>query len=79
MKKVVLAIAVVATVACFSFTSCSKKCTCKVSGVETEYKLDDLNDALKALNYKEVDKCTDPITDQNGNSIPKEAWDCTEK
>ena len=29
MKKVVLALAAVAVVACFSLTSCNKKCTCK--------------------------------------------------
>lgn len=35
MKKIVLALAVIATVACFS--SCNKKCTCKtyVAGVVT--------------------------------------------
>lgn len=76
MKKVVLALTAVAVVACFSFTSCSKKCTCKVAGQETEYKLDDLNAALKAAGYKEVKKCTDPITDMDGNSIPKEYWNC---
>lgn len=37
MKKVVLALAAVAVVACFSLTSCNKKCTCKtyVLGVVT--------------------------------------------
>ena len=44
MKKVVFALAVIATVACFS--SCSKKCTCKdlITGSEVEYDLDELQD-----------------------------------
>ena len=29
MKKVILAIAAIAVVVCFSFTSCKKTCTCK--------------------------------------------------
>ena len=29
MKKVVLALAAIAVVACFSLTSCNKKCECK--------------------------------------------------
>lgn len=35
MKKIVLALAAVAVVACFSLTSCNKKCECKtyVAGV----------------------------------------------
>lgn len=57
MKKVLLALAVVATVACFS--SCNKKCTCLVyaAGVSTEeeFTLDELNDQFNT-DYK---KCSD--------------------
>ena len=60
MKKVVLAIAVVATVACFSFTSCSKKCTCKTPAGEVEWSLDEVNDNLKNLGSNQtIDKCSD--------------------
>ncbi|MBQ9588241.1 MAG: hypothetical protein IJR26_10360 [Bacteroidales bacterium] len=59
MKKVILALAVVATVACFS--SCNKKCNCKasVAGVsvstEKEIELDEINDTYNT-DYK---KCSD--------------------
>lgn len=76
MKKVVLALAAVAMVACFSFTSCSKKCTCKTPAGEVEYKLDELNDALKAAGFKEIDKCSDEITwEAEGMSIST-GWSC---
>lgn len=59
MKKVVLALAAVAVVACFSLTSCNKKCTCKatVLGVttETEQTIDELNKTY-GTDYK---KCSD--------------------
>lgn len=56
MKKVVLALAVIATVACFS--SCAKKCTCNVAGVEAEYNLEDLQSTYSNLGIT-IDKCTD--------------------
>lgn len=47
MKKVVFTLAAIAMVACFSFTSCNKKCTCKASAmgvtVESEMDIDDFN------------------------------------
>jgi len=56
MKKVLLAIAVIATVACFS--SCAKKCNCTIAGVEAEYNLEDLQETYKSLGIT-IDKCTD--------------------
>ena len=57
MKKVLLALSVIATVACFS--SCTKKCDCKVfvAGVSTEneYTIDELNKSF-GTDYK---KCKD--------------------
>ena len=57
MKKIFLAIAVIATVACLS--SCNKKCNCLVyaAGVSTEqeFSLDELNEQA-GTNYK---KCSD--------------------
>lgn len=57
MKKVFLALALVATVACFS--SCNKKCNCLVyvAGVSTEeeFTLDELNEKFNT-DYK---KCSD--------------------
>ena len=57
MKKIVLALAVIATVACFS--SCNKKCNCKVyaggTSTEQEFTLDELNEQFNT-DYK---KCTD--------------------
>ena len=57
MKKVLLALAVVATVACFS--SCNKKCTCKTgigtTTVEEEFDLDELNDKYNT----DFKKCSD--------------------
>ncbi len=57
MKKLILALAVVATVACFS--SCSKKCNCKfANGSETEYDLDEMNEQFSQYGVT-IDKCTD--------------------
>ena len=59
MKKVFLALAVIATVACFS--SCNKTCTCKtyVAGVatESEVSLDDLK-----KDNENIKKCSDVNT-----------------
>ncbi|MBP5326821.1 MAG: hypothetical protein J6Y98_02770 [Bacteroidales bacterium] len=56
MKKIVLALAVIATVACFS--SCSKKCTCKMPTGEVTYDLDEMNEQFKQYGVQ-IDKCTD--------------------
>ena len=57
MKKVILAIAVIATVACFS--SCNKKCNCKVyvNGISSEQELsiDELNEKYNL----DLKKCSD--------------------
>jgi len=57
MKKIVLALAVIATVACFS--SCNKKCNCKVFAggtyTETEFSLDELNEKYNL----DIKKCSD--------------------
>ena len=57
MKKVLLALAVVATVACFS--SCNKKCNCKVyvNGISSEQELsiDELNEKYNL----DIKKCSD--------------------
>lgn len=57
MKKIVLTLAVIATVACFS--SCSKKCNCKfANGSEVEYDLDEMNDQFSSYGVN-IDKCSD--------------------
>ena len=56
MKKVLLAIAVIATVTCFS--SCAKKCNCNIAGVEAEYNLEDLQNTYAYLGLT-IDKCSD--------------------
>ncbi len=57
MKKILLTLAVVATVACFS--SCSKKCNCKFSdGRELEYDLDEMNEQFSNYGVT-IDKCGD--------------------
>ena len=67
-------------VACFSFTSCNKKCTCNIEGQEVEYKIDELNDYLKATatemegTFKEVKKCSDKIV----FTIDGETYDATD-
>ena len=57
MKKILLTLAVLATVVCFS--SCNKKCNCLVyvAGISTEeeFTLDELNEKFNT-NYK---KCSD--------------------
>lgn len=55
MKKVVLALAAIAVVACFTFTSCKKKCKCNIAGVEVEYDIDELNEKYNA----NIEKCTE--------------------
>lgn len=74
MKKVFLALAVIATVACF--TSCSKTCTCKTAAGEVEYKLDDLNAALKQAGFKEVKKCSDKIEWEQEGITVETGWSC---
>lgn len=56
MKKVFLALAVIATVACMS--SCAKKCTCTVGNVSAEYELDDLKTTYAYAGI-EISKCSD--------------------
>ena len=57
MKKVLLALAVIATVACMS--SCTKKCTCKlITGAEAEYELDDLKTTYAYAGIT-IEKCSD--------------------
>lgn len=56
MKKVFLALAVIATVACFS--SCNKKCTCTVGNVSAEYDLEDLQTTYAYAGIT-IDKCSD--------------------
>lgn len=57
MKKILLSLAVIATVACFS--SCNKKCNCMyyVNGTSTEqeYSLDELNEKYGL----DIKKCSD--------------------
>lgn len=55
MKKVVLALAAIAVVACFTFTSCKKKCKCNIAGIEVEYDIDELNQKYNA----NIEKCTE--------------------
>ena len=74
MKKVLLALAVVATVACFS--SCNKTCTCKTPAGTVEYKLDDLNSTLTKAGFKEIDKCSDPITWEAAGMTLETGWAC---
>ena len=57
MKKIVLALAVIATVACFS--SCNKKCNCVYyannTSTEVEYSIDELNEKYNL----DIKKCSD--------------------
>lgn len=60
MKKAVLALAAIAIVACFSFTSCKKKCTCKTPIGEAEWTIDEVNEELKKININQtIEKCTE--------------------
>lgn len=56
MKKVFLALAVIATVACM--TSCDKKCSCTVGNTTTEIELDDLKTTYAYAGI-EINKCSD--------------------
>ena len=64
MKKVVLALAAIAVVACFTFTSCNKKCTCKTyaAGVVTVTQEDmEIDKDKKCSDYTAL-VSTDPKT-----------------
>lgn len=69
MKKVFLALAVMATVACFS--SCSKNCTCTTwfNGEKTGTK------EISKDNLKEGQKCKDLSTVVTVND-KKNGWEC---
>ncbi|MBP5190322.1 MAG: hypothetical protein J6031_05350 [Bacteroidales bacterium] len=57
MKKILLTLAVIATVACFS--SCNKKCNCVYyannTSTEVEYSIDELNEKYNL----DIKKCSD--------------------
>lgn len=72
MKKVLLALAIIATAACF--TSCNKKCDCKVTvlGVSTTYEdlsVDEVNEKFGT----DIKKCSD----LNSNVAGIGSVDCT--
>lgn len=60
MKKVVLALAAITVVACFSMTSCSKKCTCRTPAGIIELNIDQLNEIIQENNGTvTIENCSD--------------------
>ena len=68
MKKVVLALAVIATVACFS--SCNKKCTCRTYVTGTVQKTEEI-----VLDKEQYKKCSD-MTATVGEGQLKTGYEC---
>ena len=68
MKKIVLALAVIATVACFS--SCNKKCTCRTYVAGSVQKTEEI-----VLDKEQYNKCAD-MTATVGEGQLKTGYEC---